>query len=98
VASAVHASPVGLSAAQITDALQNGHGQALFGQASNAGATPQQLAALHHLTRASFTTALNHILLVAAIIALACGVLAFVLIRQQDFVAHQPAEGAAVAS
>ena len=37
------------------------------------------------ITRSAFTTGLNHILLVAAIIALASGVVAFAAIRGQDF-------------
>ena len=37
------------------------------------------------ITRAAFTTGLNHILLVAAIIALASGVIALVTIRTKDF-------------
>ena len=37
------------------------------------------------ITRSAFTTGLNHILLVAAIIALASGVVAFAAIRSQDF-------------
>jgi hypothetical protein len=86
VAAAVAAHPVGISAAQITSALQNGHAQSLFTQAAAGGASPQKLAVLRTITRGSFTTALDHILLVAAIIAFVCGALAFVLIRQQDFV------------
>ena len=37
------------------------------------------------ITRAAFTTGLNHILLVAAIIALAAGVISLVAIRTRDF-------------
>ena len=37
------------------------------------------------ITRAAFTTGLNHILLVAAIIALASGVISLVAIRTRDF-------------
>ena len=37
------------------------------------------------MTRTAFTTGLNRILLVAAIIALAAGVLSFLLIRGRDF-------------
>jgi len=93
VAAAVSAHPVGISAAHITSALQSGKAESLFRQTND----PQQLAALQQLTRGSFTTALDHILLVAAIIALVCGVLSFVLIRQKDFVQHQPAEAPAAA-
>jgi hypothetical protein len=52
---------------------------------------------LRQVTRGSFTTALDHILLVAAIIAIVCGVLTFVLIRQKDFVQHGAPEAAPVA-
>lgn len=43
------------------------------------------------LARAAFVSGLNEILLVAAIVALAGAVLAFVLIRGRDFVASRPA-------
>ena len=95
VASAVGAHPVGISAPAITHALQNGQAKLLFAHVG-ANGSPQQLAALQQITRGSFTTALNHILLVAAVIAFACGVLSFVLIRQQDFV-QQPTEVPAAA-
>ncbi|HET7311453.1 MAG TPA: MFS transporter [Mycobacteriales bacterium] len=92
VASAVHAHPVGMSAAHISAAMQNGNVRQLFGQIrSNAGGTPQTAIDLQQIVRGSFTTALDHILLVAAVIAFVCGVLCFVLIRQKDFVQHGPA-------
>ena len=87
VASNVHAHPVGIPAAQITGALQNGKADSLFHQAARSG-NPQQLATLQQIARGSFTTALDHILLVAAVIAFVTGVLSFVLIRQKDFVQH----------
>jgi len=40
------------------------------------------------ISKASFTNGLNHILLVAAVLALVSGVLAFGLIRTKDFVQH----------
>jgi hypothetical protein len=46
--------------------------------------------------RGSFTTALNEILLVAAIISFASGVLSFALIRSKDFVPATPSGPAAV--
>ena len=92
VATNVHAHPVGVSAAQITNALQNGHVDALFKHMAGSGGSPQNLNALQLVTRASFTTALDHILLVAAVIAIVCGILAFVLIRQKDFVHNAPEE------
>jgi len=97
VATAVHAHPVGIPAAQITSALQSGHATSLFAQAPATGNSPERLAALQQITRGSFTTALDHILLVAAIIALACGVLSFVLIRQKDFVQHTAGDAPALA-
>jgi EmrB/QacA subfamily drug resistance transporter len=95
VATAVQAHPVGISAAQITGALQSGHAKALFAQAAGSGGSSQKLATLQLVTRGSFTTALDHILLVAAVIAFACGVLSFVLIRQKDFVQYGAPEPAA---
>ncbi|HEY8043655.1 MAG TPA: MFS transporter [Streptosporangiaceae bacterium] len=41
------------------------------------------------ITRSAFTTGLNHILLVAAIIALASGVISLIAIRARDFVPQQ---------
>ena len=41
------------------------------------------------ITRAAFTTGLNHILLVAAIIALVSGVVALAAIRSKDFAPQQ---------
>ena len=38
--------------------------------------------------RAAFLDGLNEILLIAGLVALVCGVLTFLLIRRQDFVAH----------
>jgi EmrB/QacA subfamily drug resistance transporter len=99
VASAVQAHPVGIPAAQITDALQNGNLKELFAQVngrSGAGSSGQA-AALQQITRGSFTTALDHILLVAAIIAIVCGLLSFVLIRQKDFVQQGVVEAPAPA-
>ncbi len=87
VAAGVHTHPVGIPAATITDALQSGKAEGLFHQAAGSG-NPQQLATLQQIARGSFTTALDHILLVAAVIAFVCGVLSFVLIRQKDFVQH----------
>jgi len=40
------------------------------------------------ISKASFTSGLDHILLIAAVLALASGVLAFGLIRTKDFVQH----------
>ena len=65
---------------QISAALTNGQlSKALAGLPAQRG--PVALAA-----RAAFTTGLNHILLVAAIIAFTSGVLSLALIRTRDFV------------
>ena len=97
VAAAVQAHPVGIPAAHITSALQNGQPQQLFQEIirRQGPGAQQQLAALKQITRGSFTSALDHILLVAAVIAIVCGLLAFALIRQKDFVQHGATEGAA---
>ena len=96
VAASVHAHPVGISAQAITHALQNGQGGALIKNAVASGGT-KNAAVLQQIARGSFTTALNHILLIAAIIAFVCGVLSFVLIRQKDFVQQNPTEAPAAA-
>ena len=49
---------------------------------------PQARAAVGELTRSAFTTSLNYILVVAAIVAFGCGVVALASIRGKDF-AHQ---------
>jgi EmrB/QacA subfamily drug resistance transporter len=95
VAAAVSAHPVGVPAAQITAALQNGKAKSLFAQAASSGGS-RRVATMQQITRGSFTTALDHILLVAAVIAFVCGALSFVLIRQKDFVPHGPDEAPAM--
>jgi predicted MFS family arabinose efflux permease len=96
VAANVDAHPVGIPAAQISDALQNGKMDSLIAQMNDrVGAGGPRVETLQQIARGSFTTALDHILLVAAIIAFVCGVLSFLLIRQKDFVAHGAAEPAA---
>src|SRR3954451_13557328 len=94
VAANVPAHPVGVPAAQITDALQSGKAESLFHQAAGSG-NPQQLAALQQIARGSFTTALDHILLVAAIIAMVCGLLSLLLIRQKEVVPYAAPEAPA---
>jgi hypothetical protein len=60
-------------------------------------ATPlAQRGLLAGIVTGSFTSALNEILLVAAIISFASGVLAFILIRAKDFASYtQPDQAAA---
>jgi EmrB/QacA subfamily drug resistance transporter len=73
-----------------------------FAQAVSSGATQQALQAVPPQARAqaasladsAFVGGLNTILLVAAVIVFAGSVLAFVLVRQKDFVASAPAAAA----
>jgi EmrB/QacA subfamily drug resistance transporter len=59
---------------------------------------PAQRGLLAGIVTGSFTTALNEILLVAAIISFASGVLAFVLIRTKDFASQTQPDHAAAPS
>jgi EmrB/QacA subfamily drug resistance transporter len=88
VAAAVQVHRVGIPADTITSALQNGQAGGLFEHVAGTGtaAAKHKAQTLQYIARSSFTTALDHILLVAAIIAIVCGVLSFFLIRQKDFV------------
>ena len=67
----------------IAVALQSGTVDRLIG-----GLPPQLREQVGGLTRAAFTAGLDRILLVAAIVALGCGVASLLLIRGKDFVAH----------
>jgi EmrB/QacA subfamily drug resistance transporter len=51
-----------------------------------AAAPPAARATLTHVARVSFTSAMNDVLLIAAVVAIVGGLLAFVLIRARDFV------------
>jgi predicted MFS family arabinose efflux permease len=73
--------------ARIASAVQSGQVGKLIGELPGPA---RQAVAL--ITRGAFTTGLNRILLVAAIIALASGVVALAAIRTRDF-AHQQAPG-----
>jgi EmrB/QacA subfamily drug resistance transporter len=68
---------------QISGALRNGGAHHLF-----ASVPPPQRVQLAEVVRGSYATALNEVLLIAAIISFAAGVLAFALIRSKDFVTH----------
>jgi EmrB/QacA subfamily drug resistance transporter len=72
-------------APQIATAVQSGEIGQVIGQLP---VHARQAVAL--ITRAAFTTGLNHILLVAAIIALVSGVVALAAIRSKDFVQQGP--------
>jgi EmrB/QacA subfamily drug resistance transporter len=66
---------------RVADALKSGEGAKLF------ASTPAQVRGqLRQVTAGAFTTGLNLILLVAALIALGSAVVAFSTIRQKDFV------------
>jgi EmrB/QacA subfamily drug resistance transporter len=86
VADEVRGTPLASHSAQISGALQDGGATGLFGHA----ASPQEAAMLEHIARGAFTTALDDILLVGAIISFVTGVAAFLLIRSRDFVHHRP--------
>jgi hypothetical protein len=74
-----------------------------FAQAVSSGATQQALQAVPPQARSqaaaladsAFVSGLNTILLVAAVVLFVGSVLAFVLVRQKDFVASAPAPAAA---
>ena len=73
-------------AAQVTGAVQSGQtGRLLARLPARTGH------AVAMITRSAFTAGLNQILLVAAIIALASGLVSLVAIRGQDFIAQGPA-------
>ncbi len=80
-ANLAHVSGLGARAAQIGASLTNGE----FSGALN-GLPPAQRGPVAVAARAAFTTGLNRVLLVAAIIALVSGVLSLALIRTRDFV------------
>jgi EmrB/QacA subfamily drug resistance transporter len=65
---------------QIAGALRNGGAHQLF-----ASVPPTQRVQLAEVVRGSYTTALNEVLLIAAVVSFAAGVLAFALIRSKDF-------------
>jgi EmrB/QacA subfamily drug resistance transporter len=85
--------PFAAHSAAIATALRDGSIHRVF-----AATPPQQRGLLAQVVTGSFTTALNEILLVAAIISFASGVLAFALIRSKDFVSHRQPDHAPVPS
>jgi len=93
VAALTARTPFAAHSAAIATALHNGSVHRVF-----AATPPHQRGLLAGIVTGSFTTALNEILLVAAIISFASGVLAFVLIRSKDFVSQAQPEHAAVPS
>ncbi|MBF4163729.1 DHA2 family efflux MFS transporter permease subunit [Nocardioides sp. CBS4Y-1] len=59
-------------------------------QAGGADAGSQAMALISDLGTSAVVDALNHIIVIAAVLAFATGVLCLVLIRQKDFVPHGP--------
>ncbi|HEY3006262.1 MAG TPA: MFS transporter [Kribbellaceae bacterium] len=82
--------PVAAQSGQIADAIAGGGAQQVIAN------TPEPIRGqVRHAVVVVFTTALNDILLVAAVVALAGAVLALLLVRQRDF--HPRPVGAAAA-
>jgi hypothetical protein len=84
VADLTRNTPLAERSGQISAALRNGGASRLF-----ADAPPQSRPQLGEVVRGSFTTALNEVLLVGAVISVVAGVLAFLLIRSKDFVPQE---------
>ncbi|MFE9657802.1 MFS transporter [Micromonospora sp. NPDC006431] len=77
----VAGTPLAPHSADIAAALRNGSVSRLF-----ATVPPQQRGLLVEIARGSFASALNEILLLAAIVTIVAGVLSFGMIRSKDFV------------
>jgi hypothetical protein len=93
VAERAHGTALAAHSAQISAALRNGGAGRLF-----ATAPPRQRGLLAEVARGGFTTALDQILLVAAVVSIVAGILAFTLIRQKDFVVQGAGERPAPAA
>jgi EmrB/QacA subfamily drug resistance transporter len=70
---------------QIASAIKNGEARQLIGHVPG----PERMAVIG-ITRAAFTAGLDEILLVAAIVALAAGLISLIAIRTRDFVQTTP--------
>ncbi|MGN6782812.1 MAG: MFS transporter [Marmoricola sp.] len=81
VSEEVSGTPFAGHAGMISSALRGGQAKQLFAQAQQQG----HAALLEKVARGGFTSALDHILLVGAILTLVSGVVAFALIRGKDF-------------
>jgi EmrB/QacA subfamily drug resistance transporter len=88
VRSEVNASPLP-HAGKIASAIQSGQVGKAIGHLP-----PTARQAAEHVTRAAFTSGLDHILLVAAIIAFAGGVVSLLAIRSKDFASQRPTPAA----
>jgi EmrB/QacA subfamily drug resistance transporter len=80
--------PLHSHAGAIATAVRNDHINTVFRTLPHS-----QDGVLAHVLRASYTSAINEILLVGAIMTFVSAVLCFVLIRQKDFIAQQSWEG-----
>jgi EmrB/QacA subfamily drug resistance transporter len=93
VAGLTASTPLRSRAGAISAGLKNGEVTRLFGLVPRS-----QQGLLTEVLRGSFTSALNEILLVAAVMSFVCAVLAFVLIRTKDFVPQGGGAGAPAAA
>ena len=83
--------PAGTDPARIADAVTGGQLKKLL---ANPDLTDAARRSISQAATSSYVEALNHITLIAAVIAFTAGVLCLVLIRQKDFVAQGEAPGA----
>jgi EmrB/QacA subfamily drug resistance transporter len=90
IASALAGTPAAAQASRVSAAVTNGQIAAVVRAAPRSARSTIEQAAT-----ASFVDALNHIVTIAAVIALVSGLLCLVLIRAKDFVGHQSGAPAA---
>lgn len=89
--SALAPTPLAPHTSQIFDAVRQGQGSG-----ASTGSVPKSLQPeLQEAIRSSFTGAMNDLLVVTAVLALAGGVVSLLLIRNKDFADRQPAGAAA---
>ncbi len=89
ITSSLKGTPVADRADQIAGAVTGGQVQAVAAQAP-----PEARGEILSATTTAFVDALNHILLLAAIVAFVSAVFSFLLIRQRDFVVREHPGGA----
>ncbi|WP_051452130.1 MFS transporter [Actinospica robiniae] len=89
--SALAKTPLAPHTNQIIDAVRQGQGSG----ASTSSIPASQQPVLQAAIRSSFTGAMNDLLVVTAVLALAGGVVSLLLIRNKDFADRQPAEAPA---
>jgi hypothetical protein len=94
VAAALAHSPVASHAGQIAHGVASSGGRGALGPVP-----PQARGLVAHAARHAFVTGLADLFVIGAVVAFAGAALAFVLVRQEDFVApaHQGAGAAAAA-